>query len=105
MPNFLRCGLFFVLQQRIRSHDLAGDAESALHGAVFNKRILQWVKFELAVFVCGEAFDGGDLFAIGTFCGVRAGEYWLAIKNDSTGPAFSFVAAYLGSSQFETFTQ
>jgi hypothetical protein len=62
--NIIAIRIRVAFEQGIRGHDLAGDAESALDGAVLHEGFLQRVQLHLVVNALGQPFDGDDGLAM-----------------------------------------
>ncbi len=88
---FGRVGFFF--EQSFGGNDEAWCADAALQGGVFEKGFLDGVEFVAA----GDAFDGGDLAALGFDAEDEAGGDEAAIESDGAGAAVAIVAALFGA--------
>src|SRR5215213_10529340 len=55
--DFISGGRWIALDQCMGRHDLPGDAESALHRAVFHEGFLQRVQFHLFMDALGKPLD------------------------------------------------
>src|ERR1043166_7152415 len=84
-------------EQRNAGDDHARGAVAALHGAGFEKRLLQ--RMQAAIFL--EAFDGGDVAARGCSGRHPAGTHGHAFHDDGACAALSFAAAVLGAGEVQ----
>ena len=81
--------------------DLAGGAVAALEAVVFEEGGLDGVEGV----ALGEAFDGGDLGAVGGDGEGEAGVDAAAVEEDGAGSALAVVAALFAAGEFEVFAQ
>jgi len=72
-------------------HDLAGSAVAALKAVTFDECSLHRVQ----LIVLGQAFDGGDLFALSHDGERQTGENAPSVEMHSAGPTSSVVASFL----------
>jgi hypothetical protein len=98
-------GVRVALEQGIRRHDLAGDAESALDCALFHKGFLQRVQFHFLMDVLCKPFNGDDGFAIGALSWIHAGHGRLTVHKDSTRAALGFFATDLCTGKMKPYAE
>src|SRR6266542_6906488 len=77
-------------EQRVGSHNLPWDAESALHRAVFDKGFLQWVEFHFFMHAFSKSLDGNDGLTIRALGRIHAGENRLTIYKNSACATLGF---------------
>src|SRR5690606_1970868 len=97
LADLLARGRWVALEQRVGGHENAGRAEAALRGAVLAEGGLERVRLAGA----REAFDGGDIPALGLPDGGQAGEYGLSVEEDGAGATVALVATLFGAGQAE----
>jgi hypothetical protein len=97
-------GIGVLQQQGVGGHQLPGDAEAALDGAVIDKGLLQGVQRRTRG-LGGQALDGDDLFALYLEGRIGAGEHRLSIHQHGARAAFRFVAADFGAGQAQVVAQ
>ncbi len=95
MQDIIVGGVALFLQQLDSRHDKARGAKTALHRAIFQESSLDGMQL---IFVAN-AFDGGDLGAMGARGGHQAAHHGLAIQPDGAGAAFALAAGNLGAGE------
>src|ERR1700761_5513187 len=82
-------------------HDHARSADAALGSALFEKALLNSVKF----LVVGEAFNGDDLGSLGLQDRDEAGVDQVAVDQDGAGSALAFTAALFRAGEMQVFAE
>src|ERR1700721_479552 len=88
-------------EQVMGGENHTGSADSALSSALFEEALLNGGE----LFADGEAFDCGDLSALGLQDGDKAGVDQVFIHEDGAGSALAFTAALFGSGEVQVFAQ
>ena len=90
-----------MMQKSGGAQDHSGGAETALDGAIVEKRLLEGVQ---SIFR-GDSFYSGDLTTFTLASQDQAGVYRPTVKNDGTGTAFANPAAFFGAGKVEFFPE
>ena len=84
-----------AIQQAFRGHDQSGRADAALHGAVIQERLLQWMQ----AVVAGQALNGLHARTLGLERRINAADNRGAVDEHGTNAALSLGTADLRASQ------
>ena len=90
-----------VIEQRLRGHDHARDADAALRSPMLDERVLEGVK----AIALGQALDGLDGGAIRLIREHQAGVDGLAVHEHRARAALALAAAFLGPGQAQVLAQ
>lgn len=97
----LAIGLRIAAQQRLRAHDHAGNAETALCGPHLQECLLQGMQHTVAA----QPFDGGDRLAPGAGRLQLAGHQRLVVQQYDTATAFPVVTGHLRAGEVQILAQ
>ena len=100
-PNLLEGGIGILPQQALNGHDLARRAKSALEGVLLGEGLLDRTEL-LAVH---QAFERGDLVALGLHRERHAGVARSPVDEDGAGAALAALATHLGRHQSKRVAQ